>query len=203
MNWHRYGTNYVTVTLCIWWHSVVGSGFNKRAFDSWRKWPQSLCERIWAFNSDLEETFRVGISPQARVHVQKNRLLAHYMCTVLQKNCEGGTHGTEIGLANEIAVKLCNFKIAWCHYMGDKLCLYPRWTLSFRRRARRQISLSDLKDLSTHITQNSNNIVLRTLSSSKHHSFVAIAVEYGISSHNVSFKKAVWQTFSSAVLAKC
>jgi len=119
------------------------------------------------------------------------------------KNCEGGTHGTEIGLANEIAVKLCNFKIAWCHYMGDKLCLYPRWTLSFRRRARRQISLSDLKDLSTHITQNSNNIVLRTLSSLKHHSFVAIAAEYGISSHNVSFKKAVWQTFSSAVLAKC
>jgi len=48
----------------------------------------------------------------------KNRLLAHYMCTVLQKNCEGGTRGTEIGLANEIAVKLCNFKIAWCHYMG-------------------------------------------------------------------------------------
>jgi len=45
-------------------------------------------------------------------------------------------------------------------------------------------------------------IVSRTLSSLKHHSFVAIAAKYGISSHNVSFKKAVWQTFSSAVLAK-
>jgi len=51
--------------------------------------------------------------------------------------------------------------------------------------------------------QNSNNIVLRTLSSLKHHSFVAIAAKYGISSHNVSFRKAVWQTVSSAVLAKC
>jgi len=44
-----------------------------------------------------------------------------------------------------------------------------------------------------HKIQNSNNTVLRTLSSSKHHSFVAIAVKYGISSHNVSFRKAVWQ----------
>ena len=35
--------------------------------------------------------------------------------------------------------------------------------------------------------QNSNNIVLRTLSSLKHHSFVAIAAKYGISSHNVSY----------------
>ena len=43
-----------------------------------------------------------------------------------------------------------------------------------------------------HKIQNSNNIVLRTLSSSKHHSFVAIAAKYGISSHNVSFKKAIW-----------
>jgi len=51
--------------------------------------------------------------------------------------------------------------------------------------------------------QNSNNIVLRTLSSSKHYSFVAIAVKYGTNSHNVSFKNAVWQTFSSAVLVKC
>jgi len=41
------------------------------------------------------------------------------------------------------------------------------------------------------------------LSSLKHHSFVAIAAKYGISSHNVSFKKAVRQTFSSAVLAEC
>jgi len=51
--------------------------------------------------------------------------------------------------------------------------------------------------------QNSNNIVLRTLSSLKHYSFVAIAAKYGINSHNVSFKNAVWQTFSSAVLDKC
>jgi len=51
--------------------------------------------------------------------------------------------------------------------------------------------------------QNSNNIVLTTLSSLKHYSFVAIAAKYGINSHNVSFKNAVWQTFSSAVLAKC
>jgi len=37
------------------------------------------------------------------------------------------------------------------------------------------------------------------------YSFVAIAVKYryGTNSHNVSFKNAVWQTFSSAVLAKC
>jgi len=41
--------------------------------------------------------------------------------------------------------------------------------------------------------QNSNNIVLRTLSSLK----------YGTNSQNVSFKNAVWQTFSSAVLVKC
>jgi len=54
-----------------------------------------------------------------------------------------------------------------------------------------------------HKIQNSNNTVLRTLSSLKHHSFVAIAAKCGISSHNVSLKKAVWQTFSSAVLAKC
>ena len=47
------------------------------------------------------------------------------------------------------------------------------------------------------------NIVLRTLSSLKHNSFVAIAAKYGTNSHNVSFKNAVWQTFSSAVLAKC
>jgi len=35
------------------------------------------------------------------------------------------------------------------------------------------------------------------------YSFVAIAAKYGTNSHNVSFKNAVWQTFSSAVLAKC
>ena len=50
--------------------------------------------------------------------------------------------------------------------------------------------------------QNSNNIVLRTLSSLKQ-SFVAIAAKYGTNSQNVSFKNAVWQTFSSAVLVKC
>ena len=50
--------------------------------------------------------------------------------------------------------------------------------------------------------QHFNNIVLRTLSSLKHYSFVAIAAKYGTNSH-VSFKNAVWQTFSSAVLAKC
>ena len=31
----------------------------------------------------------------------------------------------------------------------------------------------------------------------KHYSFVAIAAKYGTNSHNVSFKNAVWQTFSS------
>ena len=33
--------------------------------------------------------------------------------------------------------------------------------------------------------QNSNNIVLRTLSSLKHYSFVAIAAKYGTNKHNV------------------
>jgi len=51
--------------------------------------------------------------------------------------------------------------------------------------------------------QTSNNIVLRTLSSLKHYSFAAIAAKYGTNSRNVSFKNAVWQTFSSAVLLKC
>jgi len=51
--------------------------------------------------------------------------------------------------------------------------------------------------------QNSNSIVLRTLSSLKHYSFVAIAAKYGTSLHNVSFKNAVWQTFCSVVLVKC
>jgi len=51
--------------------------------------------------------------------------------------------------------------------------------------------------------QNSNNIVLRTLSSLKHYFFVAIAAKYGTNKHYVSFKNAVWQTFSSAVLVKC
>ena len=37
--------------------------------------------------------------------------------------------------------------------------------------------------------QNSNNIVLRTLSSLKHYSFVAIAAKYGTNSHNVFFQK--------------
>jgi len=55
----------------------------------------------------------------------------------------------------------------------------------------------------SHKMQNSNNVVLRTLSSLKHYSFVAIAAKYGTNSQNVSFKNAVWQTFSSAVLVKC
>jgi len=46
--------------------------------------------------------------------------------------------------------------------------------------------------------QNSNNIVLRTLSSLKHYSFVAIAAKYGTNSHNVSFKNAVLQYLISA-----
>jgi len=50
-----------------------------------------------------------------------------------------------------------------------------------------------------HKIQYSNNIVLRTLSSLKHHSFVAIAAKYGISSHNARSKRR----FSRLSLLQC